>query len=237
MCFSSHKWSPALQFLYSQQLLSSHACQPKFKNLVFFPDLPSFLLLFSIREQVTGVKAVAGSTSHVSKNCSQQLLHACFLQLHKIQPQHAGIQVPISPATSVEMLEQPKGDLGSTSWCLGLGGNSAWLHLLNSAKKWLSSRFLFNCTELLWHTSLTEGNIRHPQRFLNTGGFFLPVKLQHLICLEMSRAILLQCEDIEAVSFYTSVLEIFQVGAMVIEYCGKGQSQYNPISGGFIISA
>lgn len=53
----------------------------------------------------------------------------------------------------------------------------------------------------------------------------------------MSRAILLQCEDIEAVSFYTSVLEIFQVGAMVIEYCGKGQSQYNPISGGFIISA
>jgi len=52
----------------------------------------------------------------------------------------------------------------------------------------------------------------------------------------MSRAILLQCKYIEAVSFYTSVPEIFKVGAMVIEYCGKGQSQYNPISGVFILS-
>lgn len=236
MCFSSHNRSPALRFLYSQQLLSSHACQPKFRNLFFFPDLPSSLLVFSVGEQVTGVKAVAGSTSHVSKNCSQYLLHASFLQLHKVQPQHARFQAPINPATSVEMLDQPGGDLGSTSCCLGLGGNSAWLHLLKTTKKQLSSRFLSSCIELLWYTVLIGGNIRHPQRLWNTEVFFLPVKFQHPICLKMSRAILLPCKDIEVVSFYISVPEIFQVGAMVIEQCDKRQSQHNPISGGFIIS-
>lgn len=179
---------------------------------------------------------MAGSTSHVSKSCSQQLLHASFLQLHRVQPQHARIHVPINPATSVETLDWPRGDLGSTSHCLGLGGNSAWLHLLNTAKKWLSSRCLSSCTELLWYAVLTGGNIRHPQGFWNTGGFFLLVKLQHPIRLKMSQAILLQCKDIEAVSFYISVPEIFQVGAIVIQYCGKGQSQYNPISGAFNIS-
>lgn len=51
----------------------------------------------------------------------------------------------------------------------------------------------------------------------------------------MSRIILFQCEDIKAVSFYIYVSEIFQVGAEVTEYCGKGQSQYNPIGSVFII--
>lgn len=48
----------------------------------FSPDLPSSFLAFSVGEWITGVKAVAGSKSHVSKNGSQQLLHASFLQLH-----------------------------------------------------------------------------------------------------------------------------------------------------------
>lgn len=62
-------------------------------------------------EQITGVKAVAGSRSHVSKNSSQQLLHASFLQLQKVQLQHAWTQVPINPAISAETLEPPRGDL------------------------------------------------------------------------------------------------------------------------------
>lgn len=50
------------------------------------------------------------------------------------------------------------------------------------------------------------------------------MKLQHQIPLKMSLAIMLQFKDIEEVLFYLSVPEIIQVGAMVIEYCGKGQS-------------
>lgn len=50
----------------------------------------------------------------------------------------------------------------------------------------------------------------------------------------MSQAIRLQYKDTEAVSFYISVLETFQVGATVIQYCGKGQSLHNPISGVFV---
>lgn len=52
----------------------------------------------------------------------------------------------------------------------------------------------------------------------------------------MSLAILLQCKDIEEVSFYLSVPEKIQVGAMVIEYCGKWQSKHNLIGSGLIMS-
>lgn len=64
----------------SHGLSSSQPCQPKFWKLFFSPSptSPSSLQPLSAGVKVTGVKAVAGTASHVSRAHSQWLLHARF---------------------------------------------------------------------------------------------------------------------------------------------------------------
>lgn len=61
----------------------SVACSPANQNSAnccFFPlcHIAKFLAVLSVGEKVTGVKAVAGRTSHISKTHSQWLLHVRF---------------------------------------------------------------------------------------------------------------------------------------------------------------
>lgn len=128
--FSTHNWPLAAEFVLPQQLAALPTKILKTVLCFFSSCVAKFLATLSVGEEVTGVKAVAGRTSHISKAHCQWLLHVRFSSWMKSSRGRLGFRL-----TSTQSLQQ--------GWVIKVGGDlgsivyrrpSAWEVLLRSGK-------------------------------------------------------------------------------------------------------
>lgn len=135
----------ASHYKISSGLSSLQPCQPKFWKLVSFspsPTIAKFLTVLSAGGKVTGVKAVAGRTSHISKAHSQWLLHGHFSIWMKSSPGRLGRRLTSTQALQQvwdikvgwfrELCVSASIRPGSVTDHSDLGSRSAWLCVLNT---------------------------------------------------------------------------------------------------------